>query len=196
MKGNFYHHGALRSELLDAAESLLATIGGRSLTLRELARAAGVSHAAPYHHFAGRDDLMAAVAERGFANLNAAMACATDEPRPRERLLSLCEIYVDFACERPARFRLMFGPLLTRKSEFPALEHEANGALSALMHACADFSPKQGLSLALAGWSISHGLAHLLIDRAFDNLPIETPPRTLLARQMATMLVGEKSKGA
>ncbi len=64
-----YHHGDLRASLLDAAEALLEAAPERQLTLREVAKSAGVSHAAPYHHFASLADLLAAIAARGFARL-------------------------------------------------------------------------------------------------------------------------------
>src|SRR6476646_997307 len=85
-----YHHGALRESLLDAAEAWLDAHGAQSLTLREIAKAAGVSHAAPYHHFTGLDDLLAGVAERAFARLADALERAAAGPgTPRARLLDI-----------------------------------------------------------------------------------------------------------
>ncbi len=71
-----YHHGNLRTTLLDAADAVLAERGVQGITLRDVARSAGVSHAAPYHHFASLEELLAAVAERGFRVLGEAMASA------------------------------------------------------------------------------------------------------------------------
>lgn len=185
-----YHHGDLRASLLDAAEALLNADAGRALTLREVAKAAGVSHAAPYHHFASLTGLLAAVAERGFANLAAAMEGASRADTPRESLMAICETYVDFARARPARFRLMFGPLLARKSEFAGLQRAAEEAFGVLLTAATAFAPANGPALALTGWSLAHGLANLVIDGALDNLPVQPPPIDQLARMMARQVLG------
>lgn len=185
-----YHHGDLRASLLDAAESLLDADPSRQLSLREVAKAAGVSHAAPYHHFASLTQLLAAVAERAFADLAAAMEGASRAATPRDALLGICETYVDFARARPARFRLMFGPLLARKAEFPELKQSADEAFQVLVEAATHFAPDRGPALALTGWSLAHGLANLLIDGAFQGLPIDVPPPAQLARMMALQVLG------
>jgi len=185
-----YHHGNLRESLLLAAEDLLAQRGEAALGLREVAKAAGVSHAAPYHHFAGRDELLAAVAERAFVGLADAMEVAARVPDPHERLLCICEAYVEFAQSRPAPFRLMFGPVLAKKHEHPDLRQAAERAFRVLVQAAVEYSPAEGAALALTGWSLAHGLANLLIDGAFDGLPISVPEASVLARSMAYKLLG------
>jgi AcrR family transcriptional regulator len=187
-----YHHGNLREALLDAAEALLRKRGPEELTLREVARRAGVSHGAPYHHFESRDALLAAVAERGFAGLAGAMQQA---PRAgaREHLVGICRAYVDFATRYPTRFRLMFGPLLARKAEFPALQQQAEGSFSMLLEAARAVSPEQALPLALAGWSLAHGLSHLAINDVLAGLPAvgPLPPQDVLAEQLGGWLLGQ-----
>ena len=91
-----YHHGELREALLDAAEWLLARRGAESLSLRDVARRAGVSHAAPYHHFAGLAELLAALAERSFAQLGAAMQAGVDAhpADARAQLIAIAAAYV------------------------------------------------------------------------------------------------------
>lgn len=185
-----YHHGDLRASLLDAAEALLDGDATHPLTLREVAKAAGVSHAAPYHHFESLAGLLAALAERGFADLGAAMEGAARANSPREALVAICETYVDFARARPARFRLMFGSMLSRKSEFPGLQRTAEEAFDVLVAAARAFAPASGPALALTGWSLAHGLANLVIDGAFESLPIETPPTAQLARMMTLQMLG------
>ena len=101
-----YHHGNLRASLLEAAEAVLTERGVHGLTLRDVARAAGVSHGAPYHHFASLNELLAAVAERGFAILGDAMAEAVSVPDTRERLMRVAQAYVDCSRAHPERFRL------------------------------------------------------------------------------------------
>jgi len=185
-----YHHGALRAALLDAAEAWLDEHGGHAPTLREIAKAAGVSHAAPYHHFASLDDLLAGVAERAFARLADAMsAAAAGRKPPRERLLDIAEAYVRAALDHPARFRLMFGPTLARKNEHPGLKAAAERAFGVLVGAASAHDPKRGLELALAGWSLSHGVANLAIDGAFEGLPLPKAQARAIAALDAGMLV-------
>jgi len=194
-----YHHGDLREALLDAAQAWLDQRGLETLTLRELAKAAGVSHAAPYHHFAGLDELLAGVAERAFVALAEAMTAAARGARsPGEALLDIGEAYVRVALAHPARFRLMFGPLLARRAEFPGFAREAERAFGVLFAAAAAHEPARALELALTGWSLAHGAANLVIDGALDDLPVpraqaaalrKLDPATLV-RRMAGPLLG------
>ncbi len=191
-----YHHGDLRAALLDAAGRWLDEQGAASLTLRELARAAGVSHAAPYHHFASRDELLAGVAERAFDRLADAMAAASDNAAtPLDALLDIGEAYVREALAHPAQFRLMFGPTLARKAEHPGLQATAERAFGVLLAASRAYAPERGLDLALAGWSLSHGTANLAIDGAFAGLPIPAADARRLARLDAPALVRRMVSG-
>ena len=201
-----YHHGDLRAALIDAAQAWLDARGAASLTLRELAKAAGVSHAAPYHHFAGLDDLLAAVAARAFARLADAMADAAARARSSAQALEdIGEAYVRVALAHPAQFRLMFGPMLARKAEFAELAHEAERAFGVLLAAANAQAPERGLELALAGWSLSHGVANLAIDGAFEGLPIpkaqaralrKLDPAQLVRRMAGVLLAGAPAASA
>ncbi len=185
-----YHHGNLRESLLMAAESVLAAHGVQGTTLRDVAKMAGVSHAAPYHHFASLNDLLAAVAERGFVALGDAMERATAQADTRERLLHIATAYVSCARAHPARFRLMFAPQLTQGNAYPALTAASHRAFGILMAAACDHDPIKGQELALCGWSLSHGLSNLLIDGAFDHLPKPVPGTDALVRQLAARALG------
>jgi AcrR family transcriptional regulator len=185
-----YHHGNLRESLLAAADTLLAERGLHGITLRDVAKAAGVSHAAPYHHFSSLNDLLAAVAERAFVRLGSAMEQASGEPDTGERLLKINDAYVACACARPEQFRLMFGPLLTRKAQYPALQAAADRAFGFLLAAACAHDAKQGPVLALTGWSLAHGLSNLLIDGALEGLPIALGEPQELARQLALRALG------
>jgi AcrR family transcriptional regulator len=185
-----YHHGNLRACLLEAAEAVLAERGAHGLTLRDVARAAGVSHGAPYHHFASLNELLAAVAERGFVILGDAMAQAVAVPDTREQLLRVAQAYVDCARAHPERFRLMFGPLLASKDEHPALKGAAQRAFGFVLGAASAHDKKHGASLALAGWSLAHGLSHLMIDGAFEGLPMKKQNPDTLARQLSERMFG------
>ena len=185
-----YHHGDLRASLLQAAARWLDEHGPETHPLRELARAAGVSHAAPYHHFAGRDDLLAGVAELAFDRLadalSAAAAASTDAA---SALQDIGEAYVRAALAHPAQFRLMFGPMLARKAGHPGLQRAAERAFVVLLEAATAHAPARGLELALAGWSLSHGAANLAIDGAFAGLPVAPAQARRLARLDAGALV-------
>ena len=104
-----YHHPHLRKTLVDAAVVLIGEVGPRAFTLREVARRAGVSHNAPYRHFAGKDELLVAVAKEGFDRLTAVMQKTLARGKsPRERL-QLCGCgYVSFALRWPQHFLVMF----------------------------------------------------------------------------------------
>jgi len=184
-----YHHGDLRAALLAAAAGWLDEQGAQALTLRELARAAGVSHAAPYHHFASRDELLAGVAELAFDRLADALAAAAGATDAGHALLDIGEAYVREALAHPAQFRLMFGPLLARKAEHPGLQRAAERAFLVLLEAATRFAPERGLEIALAGWSLSHGAANLAIDGAFGGLPLAAAQARQLARLDAGALV-------
>lgn len=189
-----YHHGDLRTALVAAAEGLLAE--GTPLSLRSVAKAAGVSHAAPYHHFANLEALMAAVAARGFADLAAAMEGAHQPGDTATTLVGHCTAYVGFALARPAVFRLMFSPLLQRKPEHPALLAAADGSFEVLRRAAHAHVPEGGDELALAGWSLAHGLAGLAIDGALSAAPVSTmPPVQDLAAMLASRLLANLPAG-
>jgi AcrR family transcriptional regulator len=187
-----YHHGNLPAALLDAADGLLAERGAKGLTLRDVAKAAGVSHAAPYHHFASLNDLLAAIAERGFMILGDAMATAVAVTDTRERMLRVSQAYVDCARAHPERFRLMFGPMLASKEEHPGLKSAAHRAFGFVLAAAQAHDSQHGASLALAGWSLAHGLSHLIIDGAFDGLPMKRQNLDTLARKLSERIVGAR----
>ena len=182
-----YHHGDLRTALVSAAEGLLAS--GATLSLRAVAKAAGVSHAAPYHHFAKLDALLAAVATRGFHDRAADMEAAHPGVDTAARLVGHCTAYVAFALARPAAFRLMFSPLLQHKADHPALQAAADGAFEVLRKAAHAHVAEGADELALAGWSLAHGLASLAIDGALSTAPVPMPSAQDLAALLASRLL-------
>ena len=154
-----YHHGDLRAALLAAASKILERKGISTLSLREAARRAGVSHNAPYRHFPDRESLLAAIAAQGFAMLKDELG----KSRGRE----MGEAYVRFALGHPQRFRLMFGGSLPMK-KYPALGEAAGGAYQVLVESFRDRSEvREPETAAAAAWSLVHGLAHLLLDSHF-----------------------------
>lgn len=180
-----YHHGDLRRALLDAARAILQESGESALSLRSIARRAGVSHMAPYHHFAGRAELVAAVAADGFARLAAEMKDSMESVEAgdrMERLRSCGVAYVVFAVDNPELFRLMFGRELADSSAHPELRQAARTAYGTFAAALpgkaegpassdsgdADSEESEGEiplpPIALAAWSLVHGLATLVAE--------------------------------
>src|SRR5262249_53402920 len=110
-----YHHGDLRRALSEAAWRIVRKDGLEALTLREVARRVGVTHAAPYHHFASRDALLDVLAEEAFSALDVAMQKAMgDLDDPQERLRAIGRAYIDHARAHPEHAQVMF-----RKQELP-----------------------------------------------------------------------------
>ncbi len=154
-----YHHGHLEETLLDAAIQVIAEKGAADFTLREVARRAGVSHNAPYRHFADRDELLASVAEQGFRELNQSMLDAGSGcAGPFERLKQAGLAYVEFAQRRPEHFTVMFDAPVRKVNE------EAFATLVSLVKASQEsgaIPPGEPLQWALLAWSIVHGVAKL-----------------------------------
>ncbi|MEV3990299.1 TetR/AcrR family transcriptional regulator [Streptomyces sp. NPDC049837] len=151
-----YHHGDLRRAVLAAALDVIGTDGPAALSLRDLARRAGVSHAAPAHHFKDRAGLLTAIAAEGFDLLADALARAADLREAGVR-------YVRFAMDHPAHFQVMFQPGLHRPDD-PALLAARTRAGDRLREAVADAVDTDEPRLAgIAAWSLAHGFATLLL---------------------------------
>lgn len=164
-----YHHGHLREALLAAARGLIDEAGVEALTLREVARRAGVTTGAPYHHFADKAALVAALARQELEDLDrAAEAALAGIDDPREQLRALGVAYVMYAVERPAEFRLMFRPELG--APFGMKDPATTPVFRLLIRVVAACRAAAGLAeadqsiTAITAWSLVHGLAALLID--------------------------------
>lgn len=169
-----YHHGDLRAALLVAAEAELAARGIEAFSLRQVARRAGVSHAAPAHHFGDAQGLLTALAADGFCRLLAAQARreARAAPDAWSQLAAAGLGYVDFARERPALFRLVFGSVRPDHAD-PDLQAAANAAYQHLAAQVAA-AGGQGPQDVAAAWAAAHGLADLMVSgrlKALDDLP-------------------------
>jgi AcrR family transcriptional regulator len=169
-----YHHGALRPALIAAAEALIAERGLDRFSLRETARRAGVSPAAPAHHFGDTKGLLTAIAAAAFAELAAALEAADAPGSREERIAAQGMAYVRFALGRPARFDLMWRKALL-DGEDPALAEAGERAFAVLDRAVrGEDAPRSGpadlgTAPSIAAWSIVHGFARLAIDGAFGT---------------------------
>lgn len=163
--GRPYHHGDLRNALIGTALKLLETEGVADLSLRRLAREAGVSATAPYAHFADRQAVLAAVAEAGFALLDADLGLAEEamaEQGPAKQLTALGAAYVGFATDHPALFRLMFGSTLADLSAVASVQEAGRATYARIDAAVARLRPEAAAGTAC--WSMMHGLAVLVLD--------------------------------
>lgn len=197
-----YHHGDLREALLTAAEQLLHEEGLQGLTLRACARRAGVSHAAPKHHFEDLSDLLSEVAARSFdrlaERLEAARAAIGDDPD--ERFAAAARTYVEYARTHPAHFRLMFrsdslkscNETLSRAS---ARTFAELADTITLQRGEPDILPGQfqerlqdpGLVEDLMlGWSYLHGYTQLLLEGQLDRFPHEDGMHTFIERSIGS----------
>ncbi|MFZ5571843.1 MAG: TetR/AcrR family transcriptional regulator [Thermodesulfobacteriota bacterium] len=170
---NTYHHGNLQNTLIQATLELIGKKGVEAFTIREVARRAGVSHAAPYRHFKDKDTLLAAVAKEGFDTMVRHMRDRIAEcPEDRLRQFQNCGIaYIEFAIRHPAHYRVMFGPAKSRSRETEAVRESAAAAFQTLLD-CIAACQAAGLvrsgelpDMALSAWSLVHGFAMLCIDR-------------------------------
>jgi len=181
-----YHHGDLRRALLDAALEVIQAQGDAGLTLRGVARVAGVSHAAPYHHFKDKEGLLAAVAEEGFLELQRFIASRSKETvHPGTSLQEAAVAYVIFAVENPELFRVMFDANLYDKDAHPSLQEASRTAYrtieQGLMPDSDGGAREQAADLAIAAWAVIHGLAILLVDNQLGQQDVKAAER--LARR-------------
>jgi AcrR family transcriptional regulator len=187
-KRDRYHHGDLRHSLIQAGLQVLAEQGVDALTLREVARRAKVSQAAPYHHFADKADLISAIAQHGFEDFAEALRAGAETmgDGALQRLTGMGLAYVQFAVANPELFRLLFRPELrggTRdEPAAEAMERAGSAAyqvfLDAVTAAVTDGSVQGSVEdVAVAALSIVHGLSTLLVDGPIDLR--QRPPDTL-----------------
>ncbi|MFC8347977.1 TetR/AcrR family transcriptional regulator [Streptomyces sp. NPDC057280] len=176
-----YHHGDLRRAILTAALDVIAADGPTALSLRDLARRAGVSHAAPAHHFKDRTGLLTSIAAEGFGLLATTLRQASDLKEAGVR-------YVRFAREHPAHFQVMFAPGLLRTDdlELTTARALAGDALRESVSAVdpGDVDPRLA---GVAAWSLAHGFATLLLSHNLDGPVGEQDPEEVFRTLAATL---------
>ena len=192
-----YHHGALREALLQAAERVLERDGLAGLTLRAVAREAGVSHAAPTHHFGDLTGLVSELAAIGFRQFNAAMAAACEAvTSPFERALARPKAYVAYAQAHPGMYGLMFR---TERLDYsrPSLHAAAESSFAGLANAIGamrqepisgdTLTLEQGAAIARA-WSMVHGFTMLLLDGRLKDILQRLPEGTTAEQLLEAIL--------
>jgi AcrR family transcriptional regulator len=179
-----YHHGDLPAALLEAVDELVREQGPGAITLRAAARRAGVSHAAPAHHFGDKAGLLTAFATQGFTALHARLAAARDLAGEQPTLLAIGMAYVRFAVEDPGRFTVMFRPELLDTAQ-PSYRQSCDATFDVLYQAVievrSDLAPDDLdlLHAATGAWAIVHGLANLWLDGNLDERITDQPPEAV-----------------
>ncbi|MEV6333838.1 TetR/AcrR family transcriptional regulator [Nocardia vinacea] len=171
-----YHHGALRSALVEAGVALARDGGPDRVILREVARAAGVSHSAAYRHFADRGALLAEVAGHARGELAAEMSRRIARTRdPRRQLQAVGTAYIDFALNQPGLFRTAFGVHAVPEQHTGGTNpYEILGRVLDQAQSAGLLDPERRPGAEIAAWSTVHGLACLLIDG-----PLPTDPAAI-----------------
>jgi AcrR family transcriptional regulator len=181
--GNRHHHGNLKLALVEAGVSLLAEGGLEALSLRKCAARAGVSHAAPAHHFKGLKGLLTAIVAFGFETFTRYMVEARDQAAntPRARLEAICKGYIDFSREYEAVATLMF-----MKERFdtndPDFQRTSSASYSVLAEACAPYrsGTMNEKHVETLVWSLVQGYVHLARSGMIN--PLDTPFNTILPK--------------
>lgn len=186
MSKKHYHHGDLKEALIRAGVEILAERGTEELTLREVARLAGVSHSAPYRHFENKEELVGAIASEGFRLLTRALRDAVSAGRGvfQEELRLSGRAYVEFALSNPEHLKVMFS------SERFGSDHECIHGMEDLdafsqIKGVFERALEKGLirdeqpaeALALLSWSQVHGFSHILIEEQIP--PATIPPEVV-----------------
>jgi AcrR family transcriptional regulator len=195
--GSPYHHGALRDALLEAAERVLEREGLSGLTLRAVAREAGVSHAAPTHHFGDLTGLVSDLAAIGFRQFNVVMAAASiASTLPMEKSIARAKAYVGYAQAHPGMYGLMFRAERLDMSR-PSLHEAASASFAGLAGAVGasrhEHIEEEALSLDQAAaiaraWSLVHGFTTLLLDGRLSDILRRLPDGTTAEILLDAML--------
>jgi AcrR family transcriptional regulator len=195
-----YHHGSLPEALLQAAQTVLERDGLRGLSLRSIAREAGVSHTAPQHHFGDTAGVLSELAAIGHSRLTAEMARHARNTKPgRLRRKAIAHGYIEFAVGHPDLFRLMSrNELLDPKRPSLAQARQMSaralaGVFDAVTVPCAEASPLAGIDAAqavamTAAWAFVHGLATLLVDNRLEAV-VRAAPDFLDARELVAAAI-------
>jgi AcrR family transcriptional regulator len=189
-----YHHGDLKRALTDAALGLVQEKGPKGFTLREVARRAGVSAAAPYRHFADKAQLLAAVATLGFVQLHKALSATAAKTTDRHaQVIATGQTYVRWAITHPDYYQVMFGSELD-KSDNPELLTAGARTFDDLLETIVRCQRAKLLPAGdprdVAGpiWALLHGVATLAIGGDLKHVDIKESPLTLIKRALEAML--------
>ena len=180
-KKKTYHHGDLKNALIKAGVEILAKDGVSGLSLRKVALKAGVSHAAPYAHFADKQALIAAISTEGFRQLYERVSGVAEKYRsqPEKQLTEAAWAYVQFAMDDRDRFKVMFSGVLEKEKDYPdfVVESQRNFQLvKSIVEANQASGRLRGgdsALVALSAWGIIHGFLMLLLEGQISHAVLE-----------------------
>jgi AcrR family transcriptional regulator len=197
-KKKTYHHGDLKNALIKAGVEILAKDGVSGLSLRKVAKRAGVSHAAPYAHFVDKQALIAAISTEGFRQLYERVSAVAEEYKgePSRQMVEAVWTYVQFALDDRDRFKVMFSGVLEKEKDYPEFVAEthknfqlvkiivaANQAAGVLRSGPSDLA-------ALSAWGIIHGFIMLLLEGQISHTILERASlRELVEFQLGQIMV-------
>jgi AcrR family transcriptional regulator len=203
-KKKTYHHGDLKNALIKAGVDILAKDGVSGLSLRKVATKAGVSHAAPYSHFADKQALIAAISTEGFRQLYERISAVAEEykTKPSMQMIEVAWAYVQFAMDDRDRFKVMFSGILEKEREYPEfvveaqrnfqmvkMIVEANQAAGVLRSGPSDL-------VALSAWGIIHGFVMLLLEGQISHTVLEQMSlRELVEFQLEQIMLKGGNRG-
>jgi AcrR family transcriptional regulator len=189
-----YHHGELRQALVDAARALVKEQGESNFSLSDACRHAGVSTAAPYRHFADKHEILAEVAAQGFVDMTARARAETNRhpPGAKERIIALGHVYLSFALNEPALFRMMFGQRQSVTENEPVMVH-GKECLAYVVQEVVSFCSLNQIAgdaqlIALQLWTLVHGAASLTIDGDYAKVAPGLEVETLMANGTERLL--------
>jgi AcrR family transcriptional regulator len=181
MEKDTYHHGDLKNALIQAGIKILAKEGVSGLSLRKVARDAGVSHSAPYAHFPDKQSLIAAISTEGFkqlyAELDAAAARYPDDPR--QQLRECAWVYVQFATNNTDAFSIMFSGVLEKEKEYPTFvesSHKTFDRLVDIVRTCQEagiLRPAPADLMAVCVWGQIYGIISLILEGQVSHVVLD-----------------------
>jgi AcrR family transcriptional regulator len=180
-KKKTYHHGDLKNALIKAGVDILAKDGVSGLSLRKVASKAGVSHAAPYSHFADKQALIAAISTEGFRQLYERVNSVAEEykTKPSRQLVEVAWAYVQFAMDDRDRFKVMFSGILEKEREYPEFVAESQRNFQ-LVKTVVETNQAAGVLrsgpsdlVALSAWGTIHGFVMLLLEGQISHTVLD-----------------------
>ena len=176
-----YHHGDLKNALIKAGVEILASEGLGALSLRKVAKQAGVSHAAPYAHFADKQALIAAISTEGFKQLYIQIEAvrSAHQNSPSKLLIETAWAYIQFAMKEPDRFKIMFSSVLEKEKEYPdfvEISQQNFLQLVTMVEICQQagvLKPGPADLTAVSVWAAVHGLTMLLLEGQISHIVLD-----------------------
>ncbi|MBI2759189.1 MAG: TetR/AcrR family transcriptional regulator [Chloroflexi bacterium] len=195
-----YHHGDLKNALIEAGIKILSKEGVGGLSLRKVAKRAGVSHSAPYAHFTDKQSLIAAISTEGFKQLYAELDAAVSPyaSDPKQQLLEGAWVYVQFALNNTDTFHIMFSGILEKEKDYPAfveISRKNFERVVDIVRACQDagvLRPAPPEIMALTVWGQLHGIISLILEGNVSHVILDRfSIREMMLFAMNQMVLGK-----